>query len=65
MSQTLCVKSNKAASNANRILGLMKRTFKSRDAKTWTNLYTSYIRPHLEFAVPVWNPYAKGDIEKL
>ena len=43
----------------------MKRTFKSRDANTWKNLYTSYIRPHLEFAVPVWNPYAKGDIEKL
>ena len=57
--------SNKAASKANRMLGLTKRTFKSRDASTWKNLYTSYMRPHLEFAVPVWNPYAKSDIEKL
>ena len=23
------------------------------------------IRPHLEFAVPVWNPYLKNDIEKI
>ena len=23
------------------------------------------MRPHLEFAVPVWNPYLKKDIEKL
>ena len=43
----------------------MKRTFKSRDANTWKNLNTSYIRSDLEFAVSVWNPYAKCDIEKL
>ena len=49
----------------NKMLGLMKRIFKSRDANTWKKLYASYIRPHLEFAAPVWNPYAKGDIEKL
>ena len=43
----------------------MMITFKSRDANTCKNLYTSYIRPHLEFAVPVCNPYAKFDLEKL
>ena len=33
----------------------------------WQNrgMTVSYIKPHLEFAAPVWNPYAKVDIEKL
>ena len=43
----------------------MKRTYKSKETNTWKKLYTSYIRPHPEFAAPVWNPYAKVDIEKL
>ena len=45
----------------------MKRTLKSRDDITWEYFisYKSYFRPHLEFAVPVWNPFAKGDVEKL
>ena len=29
------------------------------------NCHKIYNRPHLEFAVPVWNPYMKKDIEKL
>ena len=28
-------------------------------------LYVSLIRPHLEYAVPVWNPYLRGDIENI
>ena len=28
-------------------------------------MYTSFIRPHLEYCVPVWNPYLKGDISEL
>jgi ribonuclease P/MRP protein subunit RPP40 len=31
----------------------------------WKKLYTSYVRPLLEFAIPVWNPYHKADIEIL
>ena len=57
--------SDKAASNSNRILGLMKRTFKSRDANTCKDLYTSCKRLHLEFVVPVWHSYAKSYKEKL
>jgi len=28
-------------------------------------LYKKYIRPHLEFAIPVWTPWTQGDIELL
>ena len=57
--------SNKAAATANRTLGLLKKTFRFRGVEMWKKLYTTYVRPHLEFAVPVWNPYLKGDIEAL
>ena len=30
-----------------------------------TRLYLCLIRPHLEYAVPVWNPYLVKDTQKL
>ena len=52
----------KAASTANRVLGMLKNTFVSRNPELWKRLYTTYVRPHLEYAVQVWNPYAKKDV---
>ena len=56
---------NSALSKANRVLGMLKRTFVSRDTDLWKKLYTSMIRPHLEYAVQVWNRRLIGDIERL
>ena len=56
---------NYAASKANRVLGILRKTFISRDSQLWKNLYTSLVRPHLEHAVPVWNPYLEGDISTI
>jgi hypothetical protein len=53
---------NSIAGRANKILGMLKRTFISRDSELWKYLYTSLVRPHLEYAVQVWNPYLKKDI---
>lgn len=53
------------ANKANRVLGMLKRTFTSRDVDLWKMLYVSLVRPHLEFAAPVWNSNAKGDIKML
>jgi hypothetical protein len=47
------------------MIGLLKRTFTTRDTKIWGKLNKTYIRPHLEFAVPVWNPYRQKNIDKL
>ena len=53
------------ASKANRVLGMLVKTFTSRDTYLWKLLYVSLVRPHLEFASSVWNPYLKGDIDTL
>ena len=56
---------NHAAMKANRMLGLLKRTFISRDIRLWKKLYTTYIRPHLEYASAAWNPHLQQDINTL
>jgi hypothetical protein len=47
------------------ILGKLKRTFIKIQAKTFKKLYSVFIRPQMEFAVPVWAPYLKTDIDIL
>lgn len=54
-----------AASTANRILGVLRNAFVSRDLEIWRRLYSTYIRPHLEFAVQAWCPNSKGDIQVI
>ncbi len=51
-----------AASVANRVLGRLKKTFRSRGLALWRALYLAYVRPHLEFAVQAWSPHLKRDI---
>ena len=53
------------ANKANKILGMLTRTFEYRDLKLFKSLYTTFVRPHLEFAVAVWSPYLKVDISIL
>ena len=42
-----------------------QKTFVSFDVKLVRSLYASYIRPLVEFSVPVWCPHLKGDINSL
>jgi hypothetical protein len=56
---------DKLAVRANRMLGMFQRTFSSRDPMLWKQLYIAYIRPILDYAVPVWSPYLKQDIETI
>ena len=55
----------KAASTANRILAILRNTFVSRDPILWRRLYTTYVRPHLEYASATWSPYTKKDCQVL
>ena len=49
---------------ANRTLGMLKRTFESREPKLWKDLSVSLVRPHFDYAVQAWNPHLQEDIEK-
>lgn len=37
------------------------RTFTYIDQEMFLNLYKSIVRPHLEYATPVWSPFYKQD----
>ena len=53
-------------SNARRHLGLLYRRFyKDAEAATLRVLYITHIRPHLEYATPVWDPHLVRDSEVL
>lgn len=51
--------------NARRLMGQMYKVFKNRDIQFHLMLFKSYIRPILEYASPVWNPYLMKDRLKL
>ena len=46
---------------ANRNVDIIFRTFTYIDQEMCLNLYKSIIRPHLEYATPVWSPLYKKD----
>ena len=50
---------NRMVRKTNMILGMLKRTFKSRDTKLWKELYISLVRAHLEYAVKECYPHLK------
>jgi ribonuclease P/MRP protein subunit RPP40 len=41
------------------------RTFKTADRDVLLRLYTTFVRPMLEYATPVFSPYQVGDIKKI
>jgi hypothetical protein len=55
----------KAAQTASTVLAQIHRAFHYRDRVTYVGLYKQYVRPHLEFATPVWSPGNQGDIDTL
>ena len=56
---------DKAVKSANSVIAQIKNSFTYFDAELVKLFYVSLVRPHLEYAVSVWNPYLRKDIEKL
>ena len=47
------------------ILGQVLRSLHFRDKKMFPRLYTTYMRPHIEFASPIWSPLLRKDMELI
>lgn len=54
-----------AVNKANQLLGLIRRSFTYIDIPLMRQLYTSFVRPHLEFGNVIWNPYLKSEMDIL
>jgi len=55
----------KAVVKANQILGLILRTFTFLDSNLMKQLFTSLVRPYLEFGNIVMHPIMKKDMKLL
>jgi len=47
------------------VLGAIKRNFNSSDPIIIRSLYTTLVRPILDYASTIWNPYHLGNIREL
>ena len=50
---------------ANAIVGLIRRSFSFLDCHLFKKLYTTFVRPHLEYAQSVWAPHLQKYIDML
>ena len=53
---------HRAASKANQALGMIKCNFKYLSKCYLVMLYKTFVHPHLEYYVPIWNLYYCKDI---
>jgi hypothetical protein len=54
-----------ATTRANQILGRIKRNFRWLTPRVLRILYTTYVRPHLDYCVQAWSPYFAKDVALL
>ena len=56
---------NDIVGKANRVLGLIRRTFGPKDLVAIKTAFNALIPPILEYAFPVWNPYLVKHIHSI
>ena len=54
-----------SVSKANKVLGLIRRTFRYLDKNMFLSLYKSLVRPHLEYSIQAWSPHLRKDIDLM
>jgi ribonuclease P/MRP protein subunit RPP40 len=55
----------RAANTANRVLGMINRTFSHKSKLPIDALYNSLVRPELDYYAQAWRPFLKKDIDLL
>ena len=55
----------KNIAKANKMLGMIKRTFSYLDENIFLKLYKAYVRPQLEYCQQICSPYLLGDINEI
>ena len=53
---------NGQVNKANRVMGAIRRSFTDLNKHNFKTLFMKMVRPHLEYAAPIWNPYLKKNI---
>ena len=46
-------------------LGIIKKSYISRDAVTISTLYKTMVRPHLDYGNAIWRPFSQGDKKSM
>ena len=54
-----------ATKKANQILGMIEKSYSTRDAKTMSTLYKIMVRPHLEYSNVIGGPFYQADIRRV
>ena len=50
---------------ANRLRGIIRRSYCALDGTNFTLLCKAIVRPHLEYAATIWNPCKKDYVDDL
>ena len=50
---------------ANMMVGLIRRSFSFLSCNLFNKLYTSFVRPHLEYAQAIWSPHLRKHINMI
>ena len=56
---------NEKVKTANKIMGVIRRSFEHLDQESFVYLFKGLVRPHLEYANQVWNPFLKKHINLI
>ena len=56
---------SKAVLSANKIMGIINRTYSCKSKDNILNLHKSLVRPHLEYCCQAWRPYLQKDVDRI
>ena len=56
---------SRITNNANKSLGFLRRNLKAKNPELRELTYKAIVRPQLEYAAPVWDPYIQEDIQRI